>query len=264
MTFSLGITGGTGVIGTILQDKLNKRGYKYSSFGGDVTNKVEVSDWVRENDFNAVIHLAAVVATKQVEEDFSYAEKVNVGGTENLLKAIVEKNKKCWFFYASTSHVYKSSENPLKEDDEIAPVSLYGKTKYLGEQKARTAAEAYPMIIDLCIGRIFSFYHDTQKPPFLYPNIMNRLAAEDLSKEFVLYGADSVRDFLNAEEVVEYIILMMEKHLVGTFNIGSGKEIKIRDFVQSLTDQKLIIKPAGEKTDYLVADISKLDDGLKN
>ena len=100
-------------------------------------------------------------------------------------------------------------------------------------------------------------YHKTQKPPFLYQNIINRLNREDLTKDFELYGAESVRDFLNAEEVADIIIFLMRKKVVGTFNIASGKGTKIRDFVQGLTEKKLRIKDMGGK-DSLVANIDKL------
>jgi len=75
---------------------------------------------------------------------------------------------------------------------------------------------------------------------------------------FKLYGAESIRDFLNAEDVIDIIIKLMEKKAKGIYNIGSGKGIKIRDFVQSLTSNKLDIKEMGD-SDYLVADISKLN-----
>ena len=56
-------------------------------------------------------------------------------GTKNLVDAIIDSNIK-WFFFSSTSHVYKSrkkkkkiSENSIKK-----PISYYGKTKFLAEK----------------------------------------------------------------------------------------------------------------------------------
>ena len=78
-----------------------------------------------------------------------------------------------------------------------------------------------------------------------------------------MYGADSVRDFLNAEEVVDIIIKLYKKKSTGIFNIASGKPIKIRDFVQNLSNKKLKIVTTEQK-DYLVADISKLKQELES
>ena len=87
---------------------------------------------------------------------------------------------------------------------------------------------------------------------------MDRLKNENLTKPFELYGANSVRDFLNAEEIVDIIIELMEKKAKGIYNIASGNGIKIKDFVQKLTDKKLTIKEKGDN-DYIVADITKLN-----
>ncbi len=247
----IGITGASGVLGTILEQKLHEQKYSTSSFEGDIRNIAEIEKWIKLDKFESVIHLAAIVPPSEVEESLIKAFEVNSVGTRNLAKVLNSESPFTWMFYASTSHVYKSSSKPISEDGEIEPISEYGLTKYAGEVLAKKNHS------NLCIGRIFSMYHKTQKPPFLYPNIKRRLETEDLSKEFELYGAESVRDFLNAEDVADIIISLMGKKTVGTFNIASGKGTKIRDFVQSLTEKKLRIKDMGGK-DSLVANIGKL------
>ena len=260
----LGITGASGVLGQILQQKLKAKGIEFSTFDGDIRNKDDIKIWIQNNDWDGIIHLAAIVPTKQVNENPLEAFEVNVSGTINLLSELqkVWADEKKWFFYASTSHVYESSNIPISESSSLKPVSLYGKTKLMAEEIIREAGDMEGSLLNVCVGRIFSFYHKTQKPPFLYPTIMERLQKEDLSKEFFLYGADSIRDFLNAEEVVDIIIKLAKKQSKGIFNIASGKGVKIRDFVQAQTDRPLNIKTEG-KQDYLVADIRKLKEELE-
>lgn len=248
----VGITGSSGVLGTIVERKLNEKGYKVKCFEGDIREIKELEDWIKSDKFDSIIHLAAIVPPTEVKESLAKAFEVNSVGTRNLVEILSKEAPNTWMFYASTSHVYKSSPEPISEDGEIEPISEYGLTKYAGEVLAKMSYK------NLCIGRIFSMYHDTQKPPFLYANMISRLKKEDLTKEFELYGAESVRDFLNAEEIADIIISLMEIKAVGTFNIASGKGIKIRDFVQSLTDTKLKIKDMGGK-DTLVANIDKLN-----
>ena len=72
-----------------------------------------------------------------------------------------------------------------------------------------------------------------------------------------------MRDFLNAEEVADIILELMKRKATGTYNIASGKGIKIKDFVQSLTKTPIKIVNKGEQ-DILVADVSKLNKLLKN
>jgi UDP-glucose 4-epimerase len=248
----VGITGSRGVLGKILVKKLSlMKQFKYSCFEGNITVKEDVKKWIINNNFNYIIHLAAIVPTERVKNDFLSALKVNVMGTKNLLEELNSQAKNPWFFYASTSHVYKSKNSPINETDFIEPITEYGLSKYAGEIIAKKN------YTQLCIGRIFSFYHDSQKIPFLYPTIKKRLEEEDVNKEFLLRGANSIRDFLNAEEVTDIIIKLMNKNSVGTYNIGSGKGIKIKDFVQNMTDYKLKIKNVG-KSDYLIADVTKI------
>ena len=261
----IGITGSSGVLGTILCEKLKNSGVDFSCFDGDLRSKSDIAKWLCNSNLNKIIHLGAIVPTKEVCENPLDAFDVNVSGTINLLSELKKIPGEKWFFYASTSHVYKSSNIPISEDGALEPVSLYGKTKLMAEIAAFEAGKVEKYNFKVCIGRIFSFYHKTQKPPFLYPTILKRLKEEDLSRDFFLYGANSVRDFLNAQDVVDIIIKLMEKQSTGIFNIASGKGIKIEDFVRNLSDCPLKIT-TNEAKDFLVANIDKLKNelGLNN
>lgn len=256
----LGITGSAGVLGSLLCRRLDQAGILYSRFEGDIRQPDDLARWTADNDWDGVIHLAAIVPTSQVRHDPLMAYDVNVAGTIHLMQALKETwhDRRGWFFYAGSSHVYQSSDTPIAEDYPLRPISLYGQMKLMAEQvvAAAGATESYPF--DTCIGRIFSFYHPTQKPPFLYPNILRRLAQEDLSKPFLLPGADSVRDFLNAEQVVDIITRLALCRATGTVNIASGRPQRIRDFVQALSPAPLTIQAVGSP-DFLVADIGKLN-----
>lgn len=255
----LGITGASGVLGTLLCPRLDRAGITYSCFTGDIRSPADLAAWTADNDWDGVIHLAAIVPTSQVRSDPLTAYEVNVSGTINLMNALKSawQGRRGWVFYAGSSHVYQSSDRPLREDSPLNPVSLYGQMKLMAEQVVATCGttKAYPF--DTCIGRIFSFYHDTQQPPFLYPNIRHRLATEDLAQPFILPGADSVRDFLNAEQVVDIITRLALCRATGAVNIASGRPQRIRDFVQALSPAPLTIQATGTP-DYLVADITRL------
>ena len=260
----IGITGGNGVLGRILKAKYDSKNIKITLFFGDVTNFNDVNKWIAENNISILIHLASKVAVKDVQNNLADAYDVNVGGTINILKAIATKSSKIYFFYASTSHVYKSSDNPLCESSKVEPINSYGLTKHISEQLLNDFCSNNANF-NLCIGRIFSFYHDSQLPPFLYPTLLKRFKTEDLMQPFRLYGALSSRDFLNAEAVCDIIILLIEKTHTGTVNIASGTAIKIIDFVQKIAPQKLnIIFDNDEKPNHLNADVSLLDKILQH
>ena len=253
----IGVTGSTGVLGRILLDLLEAYGYTYSCFTGDIRDKNAVKEWLKRENFDYIFHLAAIVPISEVNKNLFEAFSVNVGGTLNLLAALSELSIKADIFYSSTSHVYETKDTPIKEDDDIMPINIYGETKYQAERICESYAQTYD--IKLCIGRIFSYYHITQSAQFLFPNIVNRLKNENLDLPFQLYGADNVRDFLSAEEVAEIMIKLMQQKYSGCVNIGSGKAITIKEFVQNLTEKKLnILNKGDQKLTKLVANIDKL------
>ena len=78
-----GITGSTGVLGSSFIDKYKNK-IKFIKFRGDITNRNDLQHWFKKNDFNIIIHFAALVPTGEVDKDYAYARKVNVEGTQNL------------------------------------------------------------------------------------------------------------------------------------------------------------------------------------
>lgn len=253
----IGITGGRGILGREVVKAARAEGIEADLFPGDITSAPAVSAWLEDREFDAILHLAAVVPVSEVEAEPERATEVNVGGTRLLLDTLRSLEKSPWLFYASTSHVYRPSDTPIKEDAPLKPVSTYGKIKLEGEQ----ACLADGVVLPVCIGRIFSYFHPEQKKPFLFPSLRERLENEDLTKPFTLQGAKSTRDFLTGKEVAEIILGLWRRKLTGTFNIASGKATTIADFTQSLTPQKLQIVHQGV-INHLVADVTKLQEAL--
>ena len=260
----IGITGSSGVLGKIICSKLKTDKINFSVFTDDIRDDNAVLNWVLNNKLIYIIHLASKVAVSDVENNIDEAYDINISGTINLIKAIKKNNKPIGFFYASTSHVYQSSDNELKENDIINPINSYGLTKWISEMLLNDFKKKYHEI-NLCIGRIFSFYHKSQKPPFLYPNLMKRFEEEDLAQPFNIYGANSTRDFLNAEEVCNIILKLVSIKHQGTVNIASGKSIKIIDFARQIAPHKINFEfDIDEKNNHLNADVSLLNSIINN
>lgn len=260
----IGITGASGVLGKILCEKLKNQKLQFSNFKGDIRDYVALNEWVIENSVAHIIHLASKVAVKEVEENIDSAYDINVSGTINVIKVLKNNPKTINLFYASSSHVYKSSSDSIKETDELEPINSYGLTKYISELLLLDFKKKN-LDINICIGRIFSFYHFSQKPPFLYPNLIERFKNEDLNRPFKLYGANSTRDFLNAEEVCDIIIQLVKIKYNGVVNIASGKSSKIIDFVKSIAPCDLDFELMdSENITHLNADVSLLKKILQN
>lgn len=142
------VTGGTGFTGKALVWRLIDEGHEVTALDykeglkteelrqwgaeviiGCVTDK-EVVDRCMEG-VSIVHHLAAAFRELNVPE--SYYDKVNVGGTKNVLESAF-KHKVKKFIYCSTCGVHGNIENPPGgEDAPIRPADYYQRTKYLAE-----------------------------------------------------------------------------------------------------------------------------------
>ena len=256
------ITGSSGILGNHVCRILKKNNnLNVIKFQGNIVNENEVfKNFEKIKSLDYIIHLAAMVPVHLVEKNPPLAFSTNVNGTINLLSACSYFNLKPYFFYASTSHIYAPSNQPIKEDFKKTPSSLYGKTKLLGEVTAYEMCHLNNQ--SFCAGRIFSFFDQKQLPPFLYASIKKRLMEEDLSKPFFIRNGNSVRDFMTAENVSKIIVDLCIRRITGPINIGSGIGTKVSSFVRSLSKQKIVIDTNREKN-FLVANVSRLNE-LKN
>ena len=82
-----GITGHSGTLGSQLIIK--KFNFKFIIFKDNICSKKKINQWIKKNKLDLIFHIAAIVPTSVVENNFSYANSVNYTGTKNLVDAIV-------------------------------------------------------------------------------------------------------------------------------------------------------------------------------
>lgn len=131
------ITGANGQLGNELK-KLENNFSSWNFFYGDlpqidITNKTLIEEFTQQNNISAIINCAAYTAVDKAEEDKELANKVNAIGPSIL--AEVAASNKIQFIHVSTDFVFNGKNHqPYLETDLPAPISVYGKTKLLGEQ----------------------------------------------------------------------------------------------------------------------------------
>ncbi len=136
------ITGYKGQLGYDIKRELLKRGVDENSILAvdkeemDITNKDEVFKVILDFRPDIIFHCAAYTAVDKAEDDEDNAYKINVTGTKNIVDASLEINSTV--LYMSTDYVFDGTkEGYYTEEDEVNPKSVYGKTKYLGEEEVR-------------------------------------------------------------------------------------------------------------------------------
>ncbi len=140
------ITGYKGQLGYDIVRELEKRGYKdYLAIDKeemDITNKDDVMKVIGEYHPDVIFHCAAWTAVDKAEDMEEACYNVNVVGTKNIVDASIDIGAK--ILYMSTDYVFDGKKEGLYvEDDPVNPMSVYGRTKYQGEEEVRRNPKHY-------------------------------------------------------------------------------------------------------------------------
>ena len=130
------ITGGSGILGKELR-KYFPESLCPSHNELDITNSALVSYYFSKNDFDMIIHTAAMTSIRQCESEKNLAWKTNVDATKNLIKATSEFKPNCKFIYISTACVFDGHQGMYKESSIPNPENFYALTKLIGEQQIK-------------------------------------------------------------------------------------------------------------------------------
>ncbi len=133
------VTGANGQVGSELRDIAIKfPQYKFLFTGRrmlPITNKEAIESFFEKTQIHYCINCAAYTAVDKAETEKEEAFLVN--GTAVGFLASVCKSHKAKFIHISTDYVYDGSrKEPLKEDDRVAPLNVYGWSKLQGEELA--------------------------------------------------------------------------------------------------------------------------------
>lgn len=156
------ITGGAGSVGRRLVDKLVDGGKDVRIFDlpfmdfsgledvrgievikGDITDADTVAAAV--SGVSAVIHLAALLPTNS-ERDRDKTFAVNVGGTENIIKALEAGPSEAPLIFTSSISTYGDTFNekpPVRTDHPQSAIDVYADSKIVGEAKVRESSQKW-------------------------------------------------------------------------------------------------------------------------
>ena len=133
------VTGKNGQVGRSLMDQGESYGFTMfgmSSAELDITNIRNVDSVISQIKPDLVINAAAYTAVDKAETDMKTAYAVNETGPKILAAAC--KKLDIPLFHISTDYVFDGKlEKPYKETDTVNPISVYGRSKLLGELTVR-------------------------------------------------------------------------------------------------------------------------------
>lgn len=257
------VTGGAGYVGSICTEALLAAGYDVTVADSlrngsreavlsparlvevDLCDQAKVQDLFRHQTLDAVMHFAALAdVTTSVQNPHQFFRN-NVGGTLNLLEAMLEYGVKDLIF-SSTAAVYGEPQSvPIDEQHRQCPVNSYGESKLATERMLAWYARAYGF---RCVrlryfnaaGASARLGEHRSSEGHLIPCLLD--VALGKRADVSIYGTDyatrdgtCVRDYVHVLDIVSAHILCLERlQELGfeAFNVGHGIGHTVLEVVQ--------------------------------
>ena len=230
------VTGGAGFVARHLAAELNAAGHevwlsdcldaKLSNYlKADLTDEKSIRELVADVRPDAIAHLGAISFVPDAAKDCAILERVNVGGTRNLLEALVaarlprRPNDLPQFLFASTAQVY------------MKKLSVYAMSKMSGEALVLHYCREG---IDAVIARPANHTGPGQSEKFVVPSFIRQALEIKAGKRrsFTVGNLDSIRDFTDVRDVVRAYRLMLERGTTtGVYAIGSPDRLSMRELL---------------------------------
>ena len=217
----------------------------YEFVKGDIVDADFINQLFLDNNFDAVIHLAAEShVDRSIEGPLEFI-MTNVVGTTNLLNAAKDAWKNDFsdklFYHVSTDEVYGSlgEEGMFLETTSYDPRSPYSASKASSDHIVRAYHHTYgmPIVISNCSNNYGSHQFPEKLIPLFINNIQN-------NKPLPVYGkGENIRDWLWVNDHAKAIDVIFHKGKNGeTYNIGGHNEWKNIDLIKvmcKVMDEKL-------------------------
>lgn len=252
------VTGGSGFVGKNMLAELAKRNQQWHNYdmavGCDILDYDQLCEVISKGD--KVLHEAAIARFAEADANPLQAYRINVQGTENVVRACMTKGAER-LVYASTGSVYMplEQEPPITEDFPARGNSVYACSKCTAEQLVREGST--PWVI-LRYGHLYGEGKIGHGAIGGFIDKMNK------GLQPVIFGGKQSNDFTSIYDVVQANILALETvNTNEAYNIGTGEELTtirvfdiLRDFFKY--DMAFEMKPAREVDPIrFVFDISK-------
>jgi dTDP-4-dehydrorhamnose reductase len=192
----------------------------------DIADKAKVNELFRREKPDAVINCAAYTDVDGSETNVELCYAANAIGVENL--AVASREVDARFVTISTDYVFDgTNEGFYTQQDTPNPISIYGKAKLDGEQRAR-AANANSIIVRS--GWIYGNYGTN------FLSIMHKLLADE-KKIKAIYDSFGTPTF--ADDLAIRLRELAEKNVPNIYHVtNSGEGTSYAGFAEKVCEIK--------------------------
>ncbi|MBN2554901.1 MAG: UDP-glucose 4-epimerase GalE [Anaerolineales bacterium] len=260
------ITGGAGYIGSAAVEILLAAGHEVTVYDSlvkgyrvavpekahfihaDLADRSRLDAALAEKPYDAVLHFAAFIEAGESMQDPGKFFQNNLTLSMGLIEACAQAGIKR-FVLSSTAAVYASSNEPLAEASELAPVNVYGQTKLMIEQ----VLEWYRQIFGMHYAALRYFNAagalpdrgEAHRPEtHLIPLILQ--VALGQRESIKIYGTDyptpdgtCIRDYVHIADLVDAHLLAVDAlqtrdRLI--YNLGNGNGYSVREVIDTVRE----------------------------
>jgi nucleoside-diphosphate-sugar epimerase len=240
------ITGATGAIGSRVTDALEQKGHQIRTFSvdapesdmfsphvevvtGDVTDKNAVKSAMQ--GVNAVVHMAALLhvanPSLDVHERF---QRINVGGTSNVVEAAISANVKRIVFFSTIALYGPTNRQVTNENSPSHPQTRYARTKLAAEEIVLNArnADGEPIGTVLRLGAVYG-----SRVKGNYELMLHALARH----RFIPIGNGfNRRTLVHDTDVARAAVLVMERPVAAghIYNVTDGNFHTVNEIISAI------------------------------
>ena len=223
------VTGAGGFVGRNVAEYLS-RSFEVIGLGHselDICNVEAVSSKIKSAKPDAVIN-CAVYGGYHYQKDNEKIYGVNWIGAKNLLDACIACNVPL-FIQTGSSSEYGFKDEPMREDMKVEPNSAYAEAKARATEYCYERRDGPTKTVVLRLFSVYGYYEAEHR-------LMPQIVKHSIEKTTVVLGnPDTVRDFVFVEDVCAAFEAVIRKSSAidsgSVFNVGSGKEYKLKDVI---------------------------------
>ena len=220
------ITGASGFIGSEIKKEIEKYNEEYSIKFGKIFD-------IGNEKFDILVNCASSTPENTVKNSDIAISNIQMA---DYICKLIEKNKINKIINLSSMSIYgKNAEGVINENSKFSEPTIYGSSKYIVEQ----------MIIEACSNKSISNYH-LRLPGIVGKNakgifLSNILKNISNNKAINIQNENSLfNNILHIEQLVSFIILLLQKEGSKVINLASLKPIKIKQIVSYIYKMKKI------------------------
>lgn len=214
----------------------------------DIGDMQLVARALRDHKVTAVVHFAGLIQVgESVQKPAKYFD-VNVSRSLALLECVLREGVGS-FVFSSSASVYAASDEALREDSALAPVSPYGMSKLAIEHALRAYGNAYGLkwaalrYFNAAGAHPDGTLRETHHPEtHLIPNALD--AAFGKTPPLTVFGNDyptedgtCIRDYVHvcdlADAHIAALRVLASDQTVGVVNLGSEHGFSVREVLHA-------------------------------